>query len=242
MAYTLTQARKLLTSAELAVFESSRTDALRELTAARLRSKVTRTRALRDKYRDLYRRQTVGMRGAPSRQRSPVGVDNQRTQHKSELFAEVLTRFEERLQKVQKAEAVAAERKAAAKAPAKKAAAKKVAPAKTAAKKAAPKKSAATKAPAGKAAPKKVPLKRAVAKALQRKTAAADGGAPAVERSAKAPASQRATRKAGPKSAPLDVTPATKRANPLRQRADLQTIHAHDRSRGRRVQGKRDAR
>lgn len=114
MAYTITQARKLLTTGELSVFESSRPQPLRALTPARLRSKLERARTLRDKYRDLYRRQAVATRGAPARARSPVGADNQRTKQKAELFAEVLARYETEQKRVDAAAKVAA--KAAAKA------------------------------------------------------------------------------------------------------------------------------
>lgn len=111
MAYTLTQARTLLSANELALFDASRAQPIKALTPARLRGKVTRARALRDKYRDLYRRQTVSTRAAPAGRRSAVGGDNERTQRKAELFAEVLTRFEERLQRLE-ADAAKAQAKA----------------------------------------------------------------------------------------------------------------------------------
>lgn len=111
MAYTLTQARTLLSTTELALFDASRAQPIKALTPARLRGKVTRARALRDKYRDLYRRQTVGTRAAPASRRSAVGGDNARTQHKAVLFAEVLARFEERLQRLE-ADAAKAQAKA----------------------------------------------------------------------------------------------------------------------------------
>lgn len=50
-------ARKLLTSAEFTLFEASRRDGICVLSAAELKRKVERTRRLRDKYRDLYKRQ-----------------------------------------------------------------------------------------------------------------------------------------------------------------------------------------
>lgn len=111
MAYTLTQARTLLSANELALFDASRAQPIKALTPARLRGKVTRARALRDKYRDLYRRQTVSTRAAPAGRRSAVGGDNERTQRKAELFAEVLARFEERLQRLE-ADAAKAQAKA----------------------------------------------------------------------------------------------------------------------------------
>ncbi len=98
MAYTITQARPLLTAAELELFDHSRAGPIKELTPARLRGKVTRARTLRDKYRDLFRRQTVSVRKAPTtKRRSPVGNDNERTQRKADILQEVLDRFEERL-------------------------------------------------------------------------------------------------------------------------------------------------
>lgn len=221
MAYTLTQARKLLTAAELPVFEASRAQPIKELTAAQLRGKVSRARTLRDKYRDLYRRQTVATRAAPARQRSAVGADNERTQHKAELFAQVLARFEERQQYLESKTAAA---------PAKKA----VKPTK-----------AVTGAKAGKSAKtgagaktaKAVPLKAAVAKALARKPAAAKT---APTRSAKAPAKHGTA--AAPATAPVDVAPRAKRTNPLRERPDNITIQAHAKSQGRRTQARRDGR
>ena len=74
MAYTLTQARTLLSANELALFDASRAQPIKALTPARLRGKVTRARALRDKYRDLYRRQTVSTRAAPAGRRSAAAA------------------------------------------------------------------------------------------------------------------------------------------------------------------------
>ena len=97
MATTITQARPLLTAAELELFDQSRTEPIKALTLSRLRGKVTRARTLRDKYRDLYRRQTVAVRSAPnSKGRSPVGSDNERTQRKADILQEVLERYEAR--------------------------------------------------------------------------------------------------------------------------------------------------
>lgn len=101
MAFTLAQARPLLTNPDLALFDANRAQPIKTLTLAKLRSKVTRARALRDKYRDLYRRQTVGAKTGPSAKRPATGEDNARTQRKADIFAEVLGRFEERLQKLQ---------------------------------------------------------------------------------------------------------------------------------------------
>ena len=92
MAYTLTQARPLLNAAELELFDNSRTEPVKSLTAARLASAVKRARTMRDKYRDLYRRQTVGVR--TKKPGSVTGDDNERTQRKADILQEVLQRYE----------------------------------------------------------------------------------------------------------------------------------------------------
>lgn len=104
MPYTITQARALLTAPELALFDASRAEPIKALTLARLRAKVTRARAVRDKYRDLYRRQTVSTRATPASLRAAAGGDNERTQRKADIFAEVLTRFEDRMNYLQTAQ------------------------------------------------------------------------------------------------------------------------------------------
>lgn len=99
MATSITQARPLLTADELALFEQSRAEPIKSLTLARLLGKVTRARTLRDKYRDLFRRQTVAVRsGLGTKGRSPVGADNERTQRKAEILQEVLGRYEARVE------------------------------------------------------------------------------------------------------------------------------------------------
>ena len=111
MAYSLTQARPLLTAAELELFDQSRAEPIKALTLARLRGKVTRARTLRDKYRDLFRRQTVAVRSGPATQgRSPAGADNERTQRKADILQEVLGRFEARLAQLEARDAREASR------------------------------------------------------------------------------------------------------------------------------------
>lgn len=132
MAYSITQARTVLTAAELELFDQSRAEPIKALTLARLRGKVTRARTLRDKYRDLYRRQTVAVRGASSAKgRSPVGADNERTQRKADILQEVLGRFEARVTQLESREVRESQSSSGATSPkrtAPKAAAKKAAP------------------------------------------------------------------------------------------------------------------
>lgn len=227
MAYTLTQARALLTATELNLFDHSRAAPIKALTPARLRSKITRARALRDKYRDLYRRQTVATRGVPARQRAPAGGDNERTKRKAELFAEVLTRFEGRMAQIE-----ASVEKAAA--PAKPRA--KVASA-SSAKPARPARKAAAKASG-------IDLRVAVRQALEKKEAHAHEAGLADTRSVKAPSlrAPRSSAAAPTLSAPLDTVARAERRNPLKQRADTIAMHAHSGSQTRRSQGLRDSR
>lgn len=259
MAYTLTQARGLLTAAELAIFDQSRAGPIKALTAARLRGKVERARALRDKYRDLYRRQTVATRSAPASRRAAAGGDNERTQNKATVFTEVLERFETRLAQLdaKAAPAKSAGKKVAGKSTDKKAAVKPAAAPKTAAKtaakttaKAAPKAAAKTTAKtaaktARKPKAKVVSLKSAVKHALELKQAAL--AVPAVaEHSSKAPAALSplgaAAAGAPQVTAPLDINPRAARLNPLKERAENIALHAHAGSQNRHAQGKRDSR
>lgn len=113
MAYTPAQAVKLLNAGEFALFAASRADALKTHTAARLRAKVRRARALRDKFRDLLKRQRLATRTRTGSKAGVSGVANQRTRQKAEVLAEVLQRFEKRLAQVEAAEARAARTKAA---------------------------------------------------------------------------------------------------------------------------------
>lgn len=59
MSYTLRQVQTLLTKPELELFQASRATVIKDLTERQLSSKITRTRTLRAKYRDLFQRQTV---------------------------------------------------------------------------------------------------------------------------------------------------------------------------------------
>ncbi|MBU4611926.1 hypothetical protein IMZ29_15675 [Achromobacter sp. GG226] len=104
MAYTRTQAQKLLTAAELTLFDAGRSNVVRTLDKTTVRGKLERARKLRDKYRDLYRRQRVAMRDTAGSKGGSRGTANQRTQQKEEILAEVVVRFEDRLAKIERQE------------------------------------------------------------------------------------------------------------------------------------------
>lgn len=91
-----TTARKLLSSAEFELFEASRRDGICVLSAAELKRKIERTRRLRDKYRDLYKRQRLAMRELTGTKRGNSGAANARTKEKAAIFQDLLTRFQVR--------------------------------------------------------------------------------------------------------------------------------------------------
>lgn len=113
MAYTRTQLRKLLNAGEIEIFESSRAEAIKELNAPRLIVKVKRARTLRDKYRDLLKRQRLATRARTGSKAGNSGDANQRTREKTEVFAEILERLEGRLALVEAAEARATKKESA---------------------------------------------------------------------------------------------------------------------------------
>lgn len=218
MAYTRVQARKLLTATEFDLFEQTTGPALKTLTLARLRSKLGRARQLRDKFQDLYRRQTVALRGSA---RAGAAAANERTQAKAVIFGEVLARVQAQLDKVEAAAAKAAAKKPAAK--------------KDVAKKAAAKKPAA-KAPARKT----VSLTQAVKKAVAKKAPASKKAAPKSKKAAsgKAPAATKSLA-ATPKSR---KQPAAAARGPALKTPRNQAISAHVGARNQRAQARRDNR
>ena len=165
MAFTRAQASALLNKSEMRLFDDSRANALRGFDRAALASRVERTRAARDRARDLLKRQRLAARKRGD-DRDGVAA---RTARKEALLVELLQRFSDarRAAPVERAAA-----RVAKKAPARKAAAKKVAAKKVAAKKASAKKVAATKTAAKKVAARKAIAKKApVGKAPARKPA-----------------------------------------------------------------------
>ena len=180
MAVTRDQARRLLSESEMTLFSESRNPALRALSLAELRRRVERTRKLRDKSRDLLKRQRLASRTRTGTKAGASGVDNARTQRKGEVLEDILQRFEGRLQDVQHADGAAGTRAASI---ARKPAAKTVA---------AKKKAVATKKAPKRATP--APEPRARTKAGSR---AADSGASRARKAtAGTPATARASKKA----------------------------------------------
>jgi hypothetical protein len=101
-------AMRLCTKPEFELVQASFPASLKHLTPGRLRQKVDRSRKLRDKYRDLARRQRLEARGKRAPQRSRPAQGHENTVRKAELFQEVLDRFEARLSSMHGAPAGAA--------------------------------------------------------------------------------------------------------------------------------------
>jgi hypothetical protein len=127
MTISLNNARRLCTKPEFELVEASKIVNMKQLTPARLQQKVGRARRLRDKYRDLAKRQRLEARGkqAPRKSRPSQGHEN--TDRKAQLFQEVLERFETRAGAAAGAKKAGARKAGAKKAGAKKAGAKKAA-------------------------------------------------------------------------------------------------------------------
>jgi len=254
VSYTLRQVQTLLTKPELELFQASRANAIKELTERQLSSKITRTRTLRAKYRDLYQRQTVKTQKGPAAARRPAGNDNNRTEVKADVMQEVLGRFEERLAKVQADATKTAAKTAAVKnskpAPAKSAAKKPAAAAKTTAA-AAPRKKAAKSAT--KAYPAKAVKAAAVKKASGARKAASKAAVKKTASSSAAPAKASKTAANTPKVAgnataaaqgavPTTQPAAASRGNPIKAKPVNKKIQASGQSRTQAAQAKRDSR
>lgn len=115
MSYTTRQVQNLLTKPELELFQASRIGAIKAFNARQLVGKISRARALRDKYRDLYQRQTVRTATAPATPRKVTGTANLPTDVKADVMQEVLGRFEAQFEKVQSPPGQASKKAPAAK-------------------------------------------------------------------------------------------------------------------------------
>lgn len=190
MAFTRTQATVLLNKTEMRLYDESRANALRALDRAALAARIERTRAARDRARDLLKRQRLAARKRGEGKGDDIAA---RTARKAELLVEILERFVEA-------------RRAAPATVAKKAAAKNTAAKKASAKKTPAKTATAKTAPARKAPAKKTGAKKAAAKkASSGKTVAKAPASAAARKTGKAAAKRTAKRRLTPEKA-LDNT------------------------------------
>jgi hypothetical protein len=130
MAISRSSAARLCTAQELELVEASHPSTAKHLSPARLRQKVSRSRKLRDKYRDLSKRQRLEARGKRDPRSARPARGHENTDRKVRLFQETLERFETALKYVSKREshATGAQTPTTKKTGAKKAGAKKNSP------------------------------------------------------------------------------------------------------------------
>src|SRR5215468_10591007 len=93
-----TEARLLSSSREWDLISSSLVPALQAHSAARLKAKISRAIRLRNKYQDLYRRQTLASK--PRMTGTAYERLNVRTLRKKQMFGEALTRLRQQLKRV----------------------------------------------------------------------------------------------------------------------------------------------
>jgi hypothetical protein len=94
MAYDRRTIRELTTASEFGLVEASFAPAVRTLSPHRLRTSIARARRLRDKHRDLRRRQRLAQRERTGTKQGAA----QRTARKAAIFEETLARFTRRLE------------------------------------------------------------------------------------------------------------------------------------------------
>ena len=130
MAISSSVAKQLCTANELTLFTAGLPKNIGTLDARQLKSRVSRSRKLRDKYSQLAKRQDREARGKQKPRGRQPSQGSDATRKKEQLFAESLARFEKRLATVEKAKKPAVKKAAkaapskAAKRPTKKTAAK----------------------------------------------------------------------------------------------------------------------
>src|SRR5262245_35885735 len=90
------EARRLSSSKEWSLISSSLPPALGKLSATRLKSKIVRAGKLRQKYRDLYRREAILSK---SRVTGPHTRPNVGTRRKEQMFVEAIARLKLQLHK-----------------------------------------------------------------------------------------------------------------------------------------------
>ena len=96
MPITRAKATSLLNQREMALYDDSRINALRQLDGKSLQARISRARTARDRARDLVQRQKLSTRDATGSKRGNSGMANQRSKEKVEILADILTRFETR--------------------------------------------------------------------------------------------------------------------------------------------------
>ncbi|KAF1692442.1 hypothetical protein MNQ95_04910 [Pseudoxanthomonas daejeonensis] len=94
MPITRHQAQGLLSTAEMELYDESRSNPLRKLDEAALQKRIDRMRRARERARDLVQKQKLASRDATGSKRGTSGVANQRSKDKAALLDDILKRFE----------------------------------------------------------------------------------------------------------------------------------------------------
>lgn len=97
MTYDRRRIRKLTTSSEFGLVDASVAPTILGLSARMLRANISRARRMRDKQRDLQRRQRLAHRERSGTKQGAA----QRTARKAEIFDQTLARFTRRLRAVE---------------------------------------------------------------------------------------------------------------------------------------------
>lgn len=100
MALISAEDRALFTAAELTLIHSSSHSEIVSLAPSRLKAHMTRTRKYWDKYRGLVRQQHRTKKQAVKG--GPHALASVRTEQKARLFADALSRFEKRLEQIER--------------------------------------------------------------------------------------------------------------------------------------------
>jgi len=101
MKYDRNTAKELCTASELEVYDQSVGNKLKQQSASELNNNIKRAREMRNKYKDLFRRQSLDMLDSTGNKAGTSMSANSRTEQKIELMEEVLERFDKQLEEVQ---------------------------------------------------------------------------------------------------------------------------------------------
>ncbi|MBS9524634.1 hypothetical protein KIH41_02835 [Litoribacter ruber] len=101
MKFDRNTAKQICNDSELDLFDDSLGRKLEAHSAAELNQKIKRAREFRNKYQDLFRRQSLEMLDSTGNKQGNSLSANSRTEQKIDLMSEILERFEKQLQTIQ---------------------------------------------------------------------------------------------------------------------------------------------
>lgn len=104
MPFTRAKAEALLNRTEMGLYDDSRINSLRKLSASQISQRIERGRRARDRARDLVKRQKLASRERTGAKRGTSGLANERSKQKAELMADILKRFDTALAPARKRE------------------------------------------------------------------------------------------------------------------------------------------